>query len=62
MAKTNKEACNKCKDCKFFTREGLNMSRSGYCTEPSHINSEFVKEFGNCLIGCGTRACGNFKK
>lgn len=52
--------CLKCKDCKYFKREQIRASRSGYCTHEKWKGSPW----GNTspLMGCGTHACELFEK
>ena len=58
--KNNNEVVRKCKDCKYFKREAIRASRSGVCTH------EMWKNKGgggtSCSMGCGTKACENFKR
>lgn len=61
MTNKNNEATRKCKDCRYFKREAIRASRSGVCT---HEMWKENKTWGGTspLMGCGTRACENFKR
>ena len=53
--------CDKCKDCRWFCREGLRTSRSGWCVHEKWKDS---KDFNgkSYLMGCGTKAWKDFQK
>lgn len=53
---------SKCKDCKYFKKSTIKAARTGECREPKHLESEYVKKYGNPWIGCGRCACDKFSK
>lgn len=58
---TKPEKSMKCKDCKYFVKDKCSSySRSGWCT---HVRWK-GDLWGDCspLMGCGTKACKDFKQ
>nr|DAT25104.1 MAG TPA: hypothetical protein [Caudoviricetes sp.] len=49
----------KCKDCKYYQKERIPRSRSGWCLHEKWKNGCWGDH--SPLIGCGTMACGDFQ-
>lgn len=58
--KLENEKVMKCKDCKYFQKERLPRSKSGWCLHEKWKNGCWGDH--SPLIGCGTFACGDFKQ
>lgn len=54
--------CEKCKDCKWFQREHLSGSRSGWCIHEKWKDNKNYGGGKSYLMGCGTIACNDFQK